>query len=128
MTEPVTCITILRQAALVRVKKLSYAGLARDLGITADRFVSFAEGRAELPFEVLQKMTADFFHGHACLDAETGMLKSTNTAAPRSYIHPDPYRPQPGFVLQAYSRGPQPVTPQKPQAKTKRAGWIKRNW
>lgn len=49
MPEPiVTGIEAIRAATKIRVKKMSYGILAREIGIANDTLLAFSEGRAQL--------------------------------------------------------------------------------
>lgn len=57
MTETVVMgTTLVRLALRGRIRKLNMAGFARDLGMSADRLDGFAEGRLDLPPEIVRAL------------------------------------------------------------------------
>ena len=122
MVEPVTGTDILRACALRRVKKVRYAALAQDLGITGNHFVDFAEGRRDLPVEKLQLLCKEFYPNGARLDVERDLLVTGNQEAKVfATAMPEPckrteFKPVP-FTGLRFELG------EPPKPKTSRPGW-----
>jgi plasmid maintenance system antidote protein VapI len=123
MTEPIkTGVDVLREMCRIRVKKIMYAGMARDIGTDPESIVAFVEGRRMLSDDLLQKLTRYLLNGSSELDLDSKMLRSTNRAEPTA-IGPGPPQckrrtePPPRYT-------PLPAAPgAKPKPRT-RPGWL----
>jgi hypothetical protein len=128
---PVTGTDLVRAALRGRNHKQNTSGFARDLGLSADTLEQFAEGRVELPAEILQKLVRALWGDSTDFDAGANALRPSNREPPRplGILSPPfdsataPYPIQSGSLAVA-DRAPQLVTPQKPKPKEKRAGWL----
>ena len=130
MTEEIkNGVDVLRAVVRARRFKSHLSLLARDLSVPVGDLEDFVDSGRELPMPVLQKLAKEFFDAE--IDVATGLLRSANRNEPkplRGGYPPqrDPklspgYRPMPPGP---HLPGPQPVVPEKPQAKTARPGWI----
>jgi hypothetical protein len=83
----------------------------------------FAYGRGSLPPEKLQALAKDLFP-KAEYDLALNLMRPANKAEPKPMgVAPPPFKPEPK-VWPKWTPGPQPVKPEKPQPKPKRAGWL----
>jgi hypothetical protein len=117
----------IRAALYARVRKVNTAGMARDLGIPSSTLDAFAAGQIMLPADTLKLLAAELFHGHAELDVELNLLRSTNRQAAKS-IGPGPPPIEAMIELPTYdcdpiAHAPRPHEPTAPVTKMKRAGW-----
>jgi hypothetical protein len=75
----------------------------------------------------MQALVKALWDGYTEFDAELDVLRPANRTPPRPLgIRPPPIDPAtlPTFKPDPSQIGPQPVVSPKPQAKTKRAGWL----
>jgi hypothetical protein len=83
-----TGVDLLRAAAAARVKRINYATLARDFGITTEHFLDFANGRRELTDATLGLLAKEFFDAE--FDSAANRLRSKNRMPPTSMGIPPP--------------------------------------
>jgi hypothetical protein len=126
MNEPVkTGIDVLREMCRIRIKKIAYSGMARDIGLDPESIVAFAEGRKILADEKLQALTKYLLNGSAEYDPETKMLRSANKTPPiPAGIPPAPWKTPADYVVAKYQPLPAEA---KATSKPKRPGWLG-NW
>ena len=128
----ITGITILRQSAKVWCSKpggsQAIANAIEGLGISA--LENFAAGRADLPVEMLQKLTR-VLHPHAEYDVASGMLQAVAPPAQPLGLRTEPY--QPGPVGSGYPpvidrtappRGLKSVTSEPVRPHGPKPGWL----
>jgi hypothetical protein len=132
MTEDTTTgVDVLRKTVHARNSPHALTLIAGEVpGVGVGTLEAFAAGKADLGVEASKALTR-VLHPHAEFDPESGMLRPANRAEPKPLCSGYPpqrdpksspgHRPMPPGP---HLPGPQPVTPQKPQAKTKRAGWL----
>jgi hypothetical protein len=126
MTEIKTGLDVIRATLHARARAGHLGPIARDIGAAVADLEDFAYGHRDLPAAALQALVRDLFHGQAEYDATLNLMRPVNrTEAKPLGVAPPRFdaSQQPKFIA-GPRMGPQPVTPQKPQAKTKRAGWL----
>ncbi len=125
MTEAITTGTdVLRAMALTRVKRANYGIVASAIGVHADTLREFAEGRRQLPTEKLQALALEMSGGHTAYDVESGMLKSTHTALPISYVVPDAPTPVNYDAIGVANAPRLTLAAEQTKARPKRSGWL----
>jgi hypothetical protein len=126
--EPVVTGTdILRSTVKARNKRpAALINIAAEVpGVAPHTLEAFAVGKADLSTEALCALTKALYP-HSEFDIESGMLRSANKEPARGFIHPPVYSAPADHYVPRFPAGPEPpiTLPDKPQAKTKRAGWL----
>src|SRR4051812_28130933 len=86
---------LLRAAVAIRVKRIVYAGLAKDVGLAPDDLVAFAQGHKTLPAAVLCKLTGELFANTVYLE-DLDLLAPVDRSPPRPLgVRPEPYQAKP---------------------------------
>jgi hypothetical protein len=128
--EIVTGRDALRAALQARIRKGSSAVLSRDLGVTNEALLGFAENRVSLPTSVLKALALDLFGGHTVYDDAADRLKPMAVEVKPLGVAPEPYNPD--ATANAYPPrtvprpGPPPLFPgsTKTPPKKPRPGWL----
>jgi hypothetical protein len=128
--EVVTGRDAIRQLLKARLRKGSSAILARDLGISGEALLGYADGRVSLPTSVLKALTLDLFHGSAAYDDAADRLVPVNTEVKSIGVPPPPFDPtadaDPYPPRQVPRPGPPPMFPacKTTLPKKSRPGWL----
>jgi hypothetical protein len=122
-TEITTGTDLVREALRGRNRKLNLAGLARSLGLPADRLENFAEGKVTLPAETMQAIVKALWGEHTEFDAEADALRPSNRTPPTPLgVHPPKFESVP---LNFQTGAPPPQSGYAPaQPKKPRPGWL----
>lgn len=130
MSEVVTGTDAIRRAVALRVKRMDYGRVAREVGIANETLVAFAEGRVQLSNERLCKLATELWQ-HTEFDPEQNLLRSTNRTPPQPMgIPPAPYDPEqhPSYLpdpVGGWTRGSFHLPPAPPPSRpAKRPGWL----
>jgi len=121
-TPTITGLTIIREALTARASQ--QAIIAKDCGLSTDRLETFAQGRADLPADILARVVKFIWNGFVEYNPQLDLLQPVPQPPPRSVgVPPPPLKiaTLPFGSGSPLHGGPKPEIPPKPAQR--RSGW-----